>query len=177
MRKPLPFAFEAKASDALKNMAPTLAALTDELQSLPEFTAATIEAVCKNIATKLADGKLGKVAMPLRAALTGTVVSPSIFHAAEILAGTRCWPVWRTPRNMPRDAAQDRPANNRQPRNGRSTSRACALSRSALHLVFVRMPITSADHALALFRRTGFCHLLSDQRFVHAASIWCKPIR
>ena len=33
----------------------------------------------------LREGKLGKVAMPLRAALTGTTVSPSIFHAASIL--------------------------------------------------------------------------------------------
>jgi glutamyl-tRNA synthetase len=31
------------------------------------------------------DGKLGKVAMPLRAALTGRTASPSIFEAAAIL--------------------------------------------------------------------------------------------
>ena len=37
------------------------------------------------VAAQVRDNKLGKVAMPLRAALTGTTVSPSIFHAAEIL--------------------------------------------------------------------------------------------
>ncbi|MBU0859528.1 MAG: hypothetical protein KJ667_06300, partial [Alphaproteobacteria bacterium] len=44
-----------------------------------------VEAECKKVAEELAGGKLGKVAMPLRAALTGTTVSPSIFHASEIL--------------------------------------------------------------------------------------------
>ena len=49
------------------------------------LTADSIQQVCKDIAGEIRDGKMGKVAMPLRAALTGTTVSPSIFHAAEIL--------------------------------------------------------------------------------------------
>lgn len=44
-----------------------------------------MQEICKAIADEHINGKLGKVAMPLRAALTGTTVSPSIFHAAEIL--------------------------------------------------------------------------------------------
>ncbi|HTK85329.1 MAG TPA: glutamate--tRNA ligase, partial [Patescibacteria group bacterium] len=62
-----------------------LEALAEKLRGLNSFTHVEIEAACKQIAEEKAGGKLGKVAMPLRAALTGTTVSPSIFHAAEIL--------------------------------------------------------------------------------------------
>ena len=50
-----------------------------------EFTTTNIEHICKNIAKEMKEGKLGKVAMPLRAAITGTTVSPSIFNACAIL--------------------------------------------------------------------------------------------
>lgn len=62
-----------------------LTALLSTFANLPDFTNDAIQNACKDVAAILADGKLGKVAMPLRAALTGTTVSPSIFHAAEIL--------------------------------------------------------------------------------------------
>ena len=79
----IPYAFDEKARG---NLDPAiLTVLHDRLGGLEDFTAATIETACKDIAADLAGGKLGKVAMPLRAALTGTTVSPSIFHAAEIL--------------------------------------------------------------------------------------------
>lgn len=81
--KKIPYDFDEKAKGNLD--AAILGALKDKLSGLTGFTAANIEAACKDIATEKADGKLGKVAMPLRAALTGTTVSPSIFHAAEIL--------------------------------------------------------------------------------------------
>ena len=56
----------------------------EALKSLSNFDVATIEATCKSIAES--EGvKLGKVMMPLRAALTGSTSSPSLFHAIEIL--------------------------------------------------------------------------------------------
>jgi glutamyl-tRNA synthetase len=59
--------------------------LITRLESLPDFTAATIEETCRALAKDIRDGKLGKVMMPVRAALTGRDKSPSLFHAAEIL--------------------------------------------------------------------------------------------
>ena len=55
------------------------------LQAVTSFESDKIEAACRDLAEKVAEGKLGKVMMPLRAALTGTNKSPSLFHAAEIL--------------------------------------------------------------------------------------------
>ncbi|HPF78591.1 MAG TPA: glutamate--tRNA ligase, partial [Alphaproteobacteria bacterium] len=63
---------------------PVLSAMIDSFTSI-EFTHDTIEAACRDLADKQAEGKLGKVMMPLRAALTGTDKSPSLFEAAEIL--------------------------------------------------------------------------------------------
>ena len=59
--------------------------LLSVFDNLDEFKAAQIEATCRDFASEKADGKLGKVMMPLRAALTGTDKSPSLFEAAEIL--------------------------------------------------------------------------------------------
>lgn len=63
----------------------TLRMLATHLDALDIFTAATIEETCRTLAKDVAGGKLGKVMMPLRAALTGRDKSPSLFHAAEIL--------------------------------------------------------------------------------------------
>ena len=81
--KTIPYSFDEKARTNLDSAA--LLVLKEKLNLLADFTAANIEAACKDVAATLTEGKLGKVAMPLRAALTGTTVSPSIFHAAEIL--------------------------------------------------------------------------------------------
>lgn len=62
-----------------------LRALTTHFIALDIFNAATIEQTCRTLATDIAGGKLGKIMMPLRAALTGRDKSPSLFHAAEIL--------------------------------------------------------------------------------------------
>ncbi len=81
--KSVPYDFDEKAKS---NLDPTiLNLLQDRLAAITEFTAPNIEAACKDIANQNTEGKLGKVAMPLRAALTGTTVSPSVFHAAELL--------------------------------------------------------------------------------------------
>ena len=63
----------------------TLASLATHLEALDIFTPEAIETTCRTLAKDMRDGKLGKVMMPLRAALTGRDKSPSIFHAAEVL--------------------------------------------------------------------------------------------
>jgi glutamyl-tRNA synthetase len=77
--KSLPLSYDEKAA-ALLDPA-LLGNLHDKLATLQPFTADSIQNLCKEIS----GGKLGQIAMPFRAALTGTTVSPSIFHAAEIL--------------------------------------------------------------------------------------------
>lgn len=62
-----------------------LNALAARLESLSDFTAPAIEQTCRDLAAEIAGGKLGKIMMPLRAALTGRDKSPPLFHAAEIL--------------------------------------------------------------------------------------------
>jgi glutamyl-tRNA synthetase len=56
----------------------------EAIKTLSNFDAQSIEGLCKSIA-ETENVKLGKVMMPLRAALTGTTSSPSLFHAVEIL--------------------------------------------------------------------------------------------
>ena len=55
-----------------------LGLLLSRLESASGFTHIDVQEVCMAVAEEIRDGKLGKVAMPLRAALTGTTVSPSI---------------------------------------------------------------------------------------------------
>lgn len=83
--KKLPLSYDEKASKMLIEAADVLPALCDALSNLDNFVSDDIQHCCKAVADDLREGKLGKVAMPLRAALTGVTVSPSIFHAAEIL--------------------------------------------------------------------------------------------
>lgn len=83
--KTIPLDFDEKATNTLEGANQILESLLKALEETQEFTSEHIQSACKTIADELTDGKLGKVAMPLRAALTGTTVSPSIFHAAEIL--------------------------------------------------------------------------------------------
>ncbi len=83
--KTIPLSFDEKAKETLSGAQDILKTLLAELKNIDDFTSEAIQSVCKAIADRQVDSKLGKVAMPLRAALTGTTVSPSIFHAAEIL--------------------------------------------------------------------------------------------
>ncbi|MCM2344745.1 MAG: glutamate--tRNA ligase [Alphaproteobacteria bacterium] len=81
--KSVPLDFDEKAK---ANLDPAvLKILAEKFNQLENFTPESIESACKDVANDLQGGKLGKVAMPLRAALTGTTVSPSVFHAAVIL--------------------------------------------------------------------------------------------
>jgi glutamyl-tRNA synthetase len=61
-----------------------IAGLLPELEAVSEWNAATVEAVVRPFAER--DGhKLGAVAQPLRAALTGRTTSPPIFDVLAVL--------------------------------------------------------------------------------------------
>ncbi len=83
--KERPLEPDAKAAKLLNDDArAVLSALHGELEALPDWTIEAIE----NAVRSFSDGrelKLGKVAQPLRAALTGTNVSPGIFDVLAVL--------------------------------------------------------------------------------------------
>ncbi len=85
--KSAPLNFDTKSLEIISqpDTKMILSAALERFKALNPFTADTIQQACKDIADEKAGGKLGKIGMPLRAALTGTIVSPSVFHAAEIL--------------------------------------------------------------------------------------------
>ncbi|MCB1495693.1 MAG: glutamate--tRNA ligase [Bauldia sp.] len=81
--RPLPL--DEKAEDLLTADARTvLAALLPKLEACSIWTTEHLEPVVKDFAEG-ASLKLGKVAQPLRASLTGTTTSPGIFDVLEIL--------------------------------------------------------------------------------------------
>ena len=83
-----PLTLDAKAASQLDAAArERLSALASRLEGLEGWTAAAIEAAARALAEELGC-KLGQVAQPLRAALTGSSVSPPIFEVAELLGKT-----------------------------------------------------------------------------------------
>lgn len=58
-----------------------LEALLQKIEDMPDFSVEPLKAACMEIS----GGKLGKIGMPLRAAVTGTTQSPSIFDACPVL--------------------------------------------------------------------------------------------
>src|SRR6476660_219821 len=81
--RPLEIADQAKA--LLTGEAKTLiAALLPELEAVPDWNATTVEAIVRPYAER-AGLKLGAVAQPLRAALTGRTTSPPIFDVLALL--------------------------------------------------------------------------------------------
>jgi len=80
-----PLAYDAKATDILKPEAKAhLAALTPKLEALPDWTAHAAEEVVRAYVAETG-AKLGQIAQPLRAALTGRGTSPGIFDVLETL--------------------------------------------------------------------------------------------
>jgi glutamyl-tRNA synthetase len=81
--RPLDLNDQAKAvlTDEAKAL---LVALLPELEAVTDWTAATVEAVVRPFAER-AGLKLGAVAQPLRAALTGRTTSPPIFDVLAVL--------------------------------------------------------------------------------------------
>ncbi|MFQ5586953.1 MAG: glutamate--tRNA ligase, partial [Thermodesulfobacteriota bacterium] len=80
------FAYDEKAAGKFlkPETAPLLQLLIGKLEALPEFNAEAIQGVFEAI-MKERDLKLGKVAQPVRVALTGGTVSPGIFETIEAL--------------------------------------------------------------------------------------------
>ena len=83
--KNCPLDFDEKASALLDDSARALLANTaDALSAVPTWTVEAIEDVIRRVAEDAGLG-LGKVAQPLRAALTGRTVSPGIFDVLFLL--------------------------------------------------------------------------------------------
>ena len=83
--KTVPYSFDEKAASMIADGRAVLERLLSEFKEMTSFTGDDVQAVCKDVAKDLMDGKLGKVGMPLRAAITGTTVSPSVFQACAVL--------------------------------------------------------------------------------------------
>jgi glutamyl-tRNA synthetase len=81
--RPLPLDDKA-ATQLTAEVRGTLALLHTAYSAVEDWTAATLEATIRTLA-ETSGLKLGKLAQPLRAALTGSTVSPPIFEVAEIL--------------------------------------------------------------------------------------------
>ncbi|CAO3406490.1 glutamate--tRNA ligase [Azospirillum largimobile] len=80
-----PLGYDEKASALLDEKGRgLLKELAEAFAAEPDFTAAALEAQVRAFAEARGE-KLGKVAQPLRAALTGSTVSPPIFEVAELL--------------------------------------------------------------------------------------------
>ena len=81
--RPLPLDDKAEKllSDAARGY---LLSLSRELVALPGWNEQAVDATCRAVAESVGV-KLGTLAQPLRAALTGTTVSPGIFEVASVL--------------------------------------------------------------------------------------------
>ncbi len=84
--KKIPFDYDEKATAMLGSEGlEVLKAIQERFTTLSNWSETEVQDTCKAVAGDLREGKLGKVAMPLRAALTGTTLSPSVFKAADIM--------------------------------------------------------------------------------------------
>jgi len=80
-----PLAMTEKAAQLLEGNAPAiLRAICDALAAQNDWTSDTLEATTKALAEEQGLG-LGKLAQPMRAALTGTTTSPGIFDVLVLL--------------------------------------------------------------------------------------------
>ena len=75
---------DEKAQALLAQGRAHVAALIPRFEALRDWEAATIEAEVRAYAAE-AGAKLGQVAQPLRAALTGRAVSPGVFDVFAVL--------------------------------------------------------------------------------------------
>ncbi len=80
-----PLALDAKAKDLLdKGGRDILRSLLPKLETQAEWAHTAIEQLCREVAESQGQ-KLGGIAQPLRAALSGKTVSPGVFEVMEIL--------------------------------------------------------------------------------------------
>ncbi len=81
----IPSAYDEKAKETLlSDTEGFLPAIRARIEATNELTHDALETICRELA-EASGAKLGKIIMPLRAAITGATVSPPIFKAAEIL--------------------------------------------------------------------------------------------
>jgi glutamyl-tRNA synthetase len=79
-----PLSLDDKAAGLLADGRARLAGLYGKLESLSEWTAESVEAAVRGHADSIG-AKLGQVAQPLRAALTGRATSPGLFDVMAVL--------------------------------------------------------------------------------------------
>jgi glutamyl-tRNA synthetase len=80
-----PLALDDKAARLLDTEArANLAKLLGQFEAVPDWTATALDAVAREF-TEKSGMKLGKIAQPLRAALTGSAVSPPVFDVMAVL--------------------------------------------------------------------------------------------
>jgi glutamyl-tRNA synthetase len=85
LRTDSPLDFDEKAANLINSeTVPLLVRLTERLRDASDFSAAEAEVIVRDFA-EAEQLKLGKVAQPLRAALTGRAVSPGVFDVIETL--------------------------------------------------------------------------------------------
>ncbi|HSP24388.1 MAG TPA: glutamate--tRNA ligase [Saliniramus sp.] len=85
-----PLSLDEKATRLLDGDARSrLAGMLPRLEALPEWNAESTEAATRAYAEE-AGAKLGQVAQPLRAALTGKATSPGLFDVMEVLGRDEC---------------------------------------------------------------------------------------
>jgi glutamyl-tRNA synthetase len=82
--KARPLALDAKAAAMVEKYRDLVSQALIVLETQSDWTAAPLEATIRALAEQ-ASAKLGDFAQPLRAALTGSTVSPPIFDVLEIL--------------------------------------------------------------------------------------------
>ena len=75
---------KAAAKFLTPEMAPIFEEIIEALSPVKEFTPATMEAAIAGVVERVG-GKLGKIAQPMRVALTGGTASPGLFDVMEIL--------------------------------------------------------------------------------------------
>ena len=79
---------KAAAKHLGSDVLPAVAKVRERLAGLPEWSAATIHTALNELATQLNSG-LGKIAQPVRVAVTGTAVSPPIDATLALLGRER----------------------------------------------------------------------------------------
>ena len=79
-----PIEKDAKANDIITKGKEIIATLLPRFEALEKWTQTETEQVCRSFSEETAQ-KLGNIAQPLRAALTGKTTSPGVFEVMEIL--------------------------------------------------------------------------------------------
>jgi glutamyl-tRNA synthetase len=79
-----PLTLDEKAGQLLRDGRSRLDGLADKLAAVSDWSAAGVEAVVRAHADSIG-AKLGQVAQPLRAALTGRATSPGLFDVMAVL--------------------------------------------------------------------------------------------